>query len=254
LTRYMALLLLLIAAGCEQDGEPSDTGHSDYSPVIIIQFKHVRSSSDLPWKISSDRADVSASMLFPDDNSETPRISYLVNEALEKDMLLTLVSDSCLISETGEDNMQIWVDSSGIVRTQPKDIITEIPGTDWLDYPGHQEILLRLFDMYKPDLIFMTFRIRDISSVLQLAEYWTAPEILTRYSVVMFSFSENGNSRGWCVFAGKEINGNIPRGLTENGLFTTIKLLTELGWIDDMPEYIPALSILKNTDNIWRNQ
>ncbi len=251
LTRYMALLFLLITAGCQHDIEPSDTDLSDYSPIIIIHFTHAGPSSDLPWKISSDRSDLSASMLFQDMDSKTPMISYLVNEALEKDMLITLVSDSCLVYEISEDNMQIWMDSSGTVRTQPDDLITEIPATNWLDHPGHQEILLRLFDMYKPDLVFMTFRIRNTSLVLKLAKYWTAPDILTRYSVVMFSFSEN--SRGWCVFAGEEINGNTPRGLTENGLFATIKLLTELGWMDDLPENIPALSILKNTDDIWRS-
>lgn len=253
--RYVALVLLLIIAGCRSDEEPNVSDDSDYSPIIIIQFRETGVSPHLPWDISSNRDNVSASMLFSDNNAylfmENTR---LVNEAIENDMLVALVSDSCLNYQISSDNIQIWLDSSGTTQSLPVKLLDDIPGSAWLDNYSRQEILLGLFDMYKPDFILMDFRISDVSSVLRMADYWTSPDVLSRYMVIMFCLSEDPDARGWCVFAGEEINGSSPFGLTENGLFSTIRLLAGLRWVDVLPDIIPAISILEDTDDIWSYQ
>ncbi len=248
-----ALILLLITAGCGRDVEPYDNGDSDYSPIVIIQFRNTEISSSLPWDISADRDNVSAAVFLPDDDPVNPESSSLVQEAIESEMLLALVSDSCLNYRISMDHIQIWMDSSGSVRTLPEELLDVISGSKSLNNTGRQDILLQLFWMYKPDFIIMDFRIPDASSVLQIAEYWIAPDILSHYTVVLFSFPENPGSRGWCVFAGKRINGSTPYGLTRYGLFSTIRLLAGLRWGDDLPDNVPALSILEDTHGIWNH-
>ena len=193
-------------------------------------------------------------MLFPDNNETFPGCTQLIQEAIEYDMLVALISDSCLNFQISGDHIQIWLDSSGTIRSQPGNLLDENFGSAWLDNTSRQDILLGLFDMYKPDLILMDYRIPDPFSVLQIAEYWTAPDVLSRYMVVMFHFPQDPDIRGWCCFAGEGINGSIPYGLTEGGLFSTIRLLAGLKWIDVLPDIIPAISILENTDDIWSNQ
>ncbi|MCK4806567.1 MAG: hypothetical protein KAT09_02925 [Candidatus Aegiribacteria sp.] len=254
MTRYIALILLLIIAGCGRNVEQSDNSNSDYSPIIVIQFRKTGVSSILPWGISTDRDNVSAAMLFPDDAPVNPESSRLVHEALENNMLMALVSDTCFSYWIGRDHIQIWIDSSGTARALPEELLDGISCSAWLDNTSHQDILLQLFDMHKPDFILMDFRIPDASSVLQIAEYWTAPDILSRYTVVLFSFPEDPGDRGWCAFAGERINGSTPYGLTEHGLFSTIRLLAGLKWVDDLPDNIPALSILEDTNDIWSHQ
>ncbi len=254
MTRYATLIFLLLIAGCKRNAEPYDNSDSDYSPIIIIQFRETGISSSLPWDISSNRDNVSVSMLFPDNNTTFLENSRLVHEAIENDMLVALVSDSSLNYRISRDHIQIWLDSSGTARSQPVKLLDEIHGSAWLDNPNRQDILLGLFDMYKPDFILMDFRIPDASSVLQMAEYWTAPDILSRYMVIMFWLPEVPDVRGWCAFAGEGINGSTPYGLTESGLFSTIRLLAGLRWVDVLPDIIPAISILENTDDIWINQ
>jgi hypothetical protein len=226
----------------------------DYSPIIIIQFRKTAVSSSLPWCISDGRDNVSAAVLFQDNNAVIPENSRLVHEALENDMLLALVSDSCLNYPISNDHIQIWIDSSGSVQTLPEELLDKVSCSAWLDNTSRQDILLQLLDMYKPDFILMDFRIPDASSVLQIAEYWTAPDILSRFMVVLFCFPEDRSARGWCAFAGEGINGSTPFGLTEFGLFSTIRLLAGLKWVDDLPDNIPALSILEDTDDIWSHQ
>ena len=247
-------MFLLLIAGCKRDVEPSDSGNLDYSPIIIIQFHETEVSSSLPWDISSSRENVSASMLHPDDNLSIPGNSQFVFEAIENNMLVALISDSCLDYQISGDHIQIWVDSSGTIRSQPDKLLDESLGSTWLDNTSRQDILLGLFDMYKPDMILIEYRIPNASSVLQIAEYWTAPDVLSRYMVIMFHISQNPDARGWCAFAGERINGSTPYGLTESGLFSTIRLLAGLKWVDVLPDIIPAISILEDTDDIWNNQ
>lgn len=256
LTRCI-LVLLLIIAGCGGKVEISDNADSDYSPIVIIQFRDIGISPRLPWDISSGRNNVSASMLIPDTRSPRarfPRNNQLVIEALENDLLVALISDSCLDYEINRDHIRIWVDSSGNVRSQPKELLDGISGTAWLNNTNRQDVLLELFDMYKPDLILMVFRIPDLLSVLRISEYWTTPDILSRYRIVLFSISEDPDIRGWCVFAGEGINGSTPSGITGGGLFSTIRLLAGLRWTDDLPGNVPALSIFEDTDDIWGYQ
>ncbi len=253
MTRYAALILLLLTAGCNRDVEPRDVGNSDYSPIIIVQFRDTEISSSLPWDISSSRENISVSMLLPDDNVSVPGSSQLVLEAIENNMLVAIISDSCLNYQISGDHIQIWVDNSGTIRSQPEKLLDKNLGSMWLDNTNRQDILLGLFDMYKPDLILMDYRIPDAPSVLQIAEYWTAPNVLSRYMVIMFHLSQDPDARGWCAFAGERINGNTPYGLTESGMLSTIRLLAGLEWMDVLPDIIPAISILKDTGEIWSN-
>ena len=250
----MTLMLLLLTTGCKREIEQRDSDSTEYSPVIIIQFRETLISSTLPWDISMDHDNVSASVLHPDNNPAFTETSQLVREAIENDMLVALISDSCLNYRIGEDHIQIWSDSSGIVRSLPEELLDKDLTPLWLKNISHQDILLQLLDTYKPDLILMDYRIPDVSSVLGMAEYWTAPDVLSRYLVIMFWLPEDSDSRGWCIFAGKGINGSTPYGLTENGLFATIRLFAGLEWIHVLPDIIPAISILEDTDAIWAAQ
>ncbi len=254
MTRYAALVFLLLMAGCKRDAEPRVSGSSDYSPIIIIQFRETEVSSSLPWDITSSHDNVSASMLLPDNNATFLGTRQLVHEAIENDMLVALISDRCFDYQISGDHIQIWLDSSGTVRSRPENILDENLGSAWLANTSRQDILLGLFDMYKPDLILMEYTIPDASSVLRIAEYWTAADVLSRYMVVMFQLPRNPDFRGWCGFAGEGINGSTPYGLTESGLFSTIRLLAGLKWVDVLPDIIPAVSILEDTDDIWGNQ
>ena len=247
----MTLILLLLSTGCIRDNEQCDSGITEYSPVIIIQFRETDVSSSLPWDISEDHANVSASMLHPDNNPAFTMTSGLIREAIENDMFVALISDSCLNYQIGDDHIQIWFDSSGTVRSLPEQLLDENLDPGWLNNISHQDILLRLLDTYKPDLTLMDYRIPDVSSALRMAEYWTTPDVLSRYMVIVFWLPEDSGSRGWCVFAGEGINGSTPYGLTENGLFATIRLLAGLQWVDVLPDIIPAISILEDTDVIW---
>lgn len=256
LTRYI-LVLPLIIAGCGGNSDQPDNIDSDYSPIVIIQFMDTRISSSLPWDISSVSNNVSASILIPDTPNHREndrRNNQLVSKALENDLLLALVSDSCFDYEVNADHIRIWVDSSGNVRSHPEELLDKITVTAFLNTSNRQNALLGLFDIYKPDFILMVFRIPDVSSVLRISKYWTAPDILSRYRIVLFSIPENPDTRGWCVFAGKGINGSIPRGITRGGLFSTIELFAGLRWTDNLPDDIPALSIFENTNDIWSNQ
>lgn len=250
----MTLILLLLITGCNRDNEQCDTGITEYSPVIIIHFRETDVSPSLPWDISEDHTNISASMLHPDNNPAAAATSQLIREAIENDMFVALISDSCLNYQIGDDHIQIWFDSSGTVRSLPEQLLDESLDPGWLDNISHQDILLRLVDTYKPDLTVMDYRISDVSSVLRMAEYWTAPDVLSRYMVIMLCLPEDSATRGWCVFAGKGINGSTPYGLTESGLFATIRLLAGLQWMDVLPDIIPAISILKDTDMIWTDQ
>ncbi|MCD4775336.1 MAG: hypothetical protein K8S15_04705 [Candidatus Aegiribacteria sp.] len=256
MTRCIPVLLLIIA-GCGNKVDKSDNTGSDYSPTVIIQFRDIGISPRLPWDISSGRNNVSASMLLPDtpnSREDDHSSNQLVTEALENDLFVALISDSCLDYEINRDHIRIWVDSGGNVRSQPEELLDGISGTAWLNNTNRQDVLLELFDMYKPDLILMVLRIPDLSSVLKISEYWTAPDILSRYRIVLFSISENPDTRGWCVFAGEGINGSTPSGITRGGLFSTIQLLAGLRWADDLPGSVPALSIFEDTNDIWSYQ
>jgi len=252
--RYRALLLLIVISGCRTSSEQVSDPDISYSPLLIIQFLEVETSPDLPWSVSSEYDNVSASMLHPDDGNETLDNSSIISEALQKGLLLALVNDSCRTYGIGSEHIQIWMDSIGMVNSYPGDLLPELQDTSWLVNADSQSILLELFDMYKPDIILMAFRIPEVSATLQMAEYWTTPDVLSRYRVIMFHLALEPDSRGWCVIAGDGINGSSPRGLTVSGMFSTIKLLSGLCWIDDLPENVPAFSVLDDTDESWRDQ
>ncbi|MEN8208955.1 MAG: hypothetical protein ABFR50_06865 [Candidatus Fermentibacteria bacterium] len=252
--RYAVLIILLLAAGCRDDAEKPISNSSDYSPILIIQIRDTEISGNLPWDISMNHDNISASLLLPDNDPSFTLTRRIVHEAIQKGMLVALVSDSSLNYQISGDHIQIWLDSSGTVRSLPEQLLDENVDPAWPDSISHQNNLLQLFDVYKPDLVLMDYRIPDVSSVLRTAEYWTAPDILSRFIVVMFWLPQNSEARGWCVFAGEGINGSTPCGLTENGLFATIRLLADLEWVDVLPDIIPAISILEDTDGIWTDQ
>jgi len=233
LKRYTALLFLLILSGCGDENGSSDAVSSEYSPLIVINFLHTGVSPRLPWNISPDRDKLSACMLYDGLDGILLECNRLVRDAIDSGLLVAVISDSLTGYEISRDHMQIWVDSSGCVRALPEELLEEIPDSEWMDKISRHDILLQLFDTFKPDFIMMNFRDADVTSVLQISDFWTSQDVLTRYSVVIFSFPEDRRFRGWCVLGGDMINGTTPFGLTGYGLLSTVRLLAGLDWIDD---------------------
>ncbi len=248
MSRYLSLLLsAFFIVGCK-DGEPlvDMTSELEYSPIVILNFRDLAPSPDLPWIITERGEHVSGAILMPEE-SETMRFTEqeLIQEAVENDMLLAVISDRYFHYDLNQDHIQIWTDKTGNTVSLPSGLIEEFEDSLWKNPLEQQKILFRLFDLYKPDFIFIDLGYSKVTAVLQIANYWTDPEILSQYTVIMYSLPATTEYRGWAVFAGEQINGTTPFGLTAGGVFSTIRLFAGLQWENRIPENIPALSILE---------
>lgn len=250
LIRYLKLFLLsFIISGCDNGNPLMNFPHKqEYSPVIIFHFRDLRPSPspDLPWNICDMGEHISGAVLLP-ETLETNLFSEtrLIQEAIDNGMLLALVNDSCFNQDLSRDHIQICIDSAGNAASMPEGLLLEKEKLSWGNPVDKQILLTRLFNVYKPDFILIRQKYLKISTVLQIARYWTTPEILSRYTVIMYSIPSTSDYRGWAVFAGQKINGVTPYGLTAGGMFSTIRLLAGFQWEEHIPEYIPALSILE---------
>lgn len=243
---------LLIVLGCGSD--PAVTGRqgSDYRPVVIMSFRESGISPEIPWDISSGRNDVSSAALIS-TGAEGPDRWQILDESLERGLLVALVSDTVPASDLGPDNMMIWTSEGDSVITSPSELMLELPARMDLDSVKNHGLILQLCDTYKPDIVMMDLAARNPGNLMRLAEFWTSPRVLSRYLLVMYSLSVEADERGWCVIAGSGINGSTPYGLTESGLFSTVKLLCGLDWTGDLPASVPAISVLEDPDGIWRS-
>ncbi len=248
MTRYLFFLLsVFLIIGCEESEQLLDmSSEQEYSPIVILNFRNLAPSPDLPWIIAERGDHISGAMLM----REEPEIiqsqeEILIQEAVEKDMLLSVISDMHLYYDLNQDHIQIWIDKTGNTVSIPAGLIEEFEDSLWTDPLEKQDILLRLINVYKPDLTFINLEYSKITTVLQIANYWTDSEILSQYTVILYSLPVTTEFRGWAVIAGEQINGTTPFGLTAGGMFATIRLLAGLEWENNIPEIIPALSILE---------
>lgn len=248
MTRYLFLLLsAFLIIGCK-DSEPlvDMTSEPEYSPIVILNFRNLAPSPDLPWTIALRGDHISGAMLMQEEPGIIQSIEMeLILEAVENDMLLSVISDMYLHYDLNQDHIQIWTDKTGNTVSIPSGLIEEYEDSLWTNPLEQQKIFLRLINLYKPDLTFINLEYSKITTVLQIANYWTDSEILSRHTVILYSLPATAEYRGWVVFAGEQINGTTPFGLTASGMFSTIRLLAGLQWENNIPESIPALSILE---------
>lgn len=248
MTKYLFLLLsAFFIIGCKDDEPLVDmTTESEYSPIVIVNFRELAPSPDLPWTITERGEHISGAMLMQ-EGPETIRSTeqQLIQEAFENDMLLAVISDRYIKYDLNQDHIQIWTDKTGNTVSIPSGLIEEFEDALWKNPLDKQRILFRLLNLYKPDLIFISQGYSKVTTVLQIANYWTNPEILSQYTVILYSLPATTEYRGWAVIAGEQINGTTPFGLTAGGMFSTIRLLAGLQWENRIAENIPALSILE---------
>ena len=248
LNRFLFLLLsAFFIIGCKDDEPPVDmTSELEYSPIVIVNFRKLAPSPDLPWIITEKGEHISGAMLMPEE-PETIRSSeqQLIQEALKNNMLLAVISDRYSNYDLNQDHIQIWTDKTGNTISIPSGLTEDFEDSLWKNPLGKQRILFSLIDLYKPDLIFINPIYSKVSTVLQIADYWTDPEILSHFTVILYSIPDTAEYRGWAVIAGEQINGTTPFGLTASGMFVTIRLLAGLEWEKSIPESIPALSIIE---------
>ncbi len=249
MTRYLFLLLsAFFIIGCKKNDEPlmDISSELEYSPIVVVNFRELTPSPYLPWTITERGDHISGAMLMLED-PETIRYTEqeLIQEAVENDMLLAVISDRYFSYDLSHDHIQIWTDKTGNTVSIPSGLTEEFEDSLWKNPLEKQRLLFRLFNIYKPDLVFINLKYSKVTTVLQIANYWTNPEILSQYSVILYSLPDTTEYRGWAVIAGEQINGTTPFGLTESGLFATIRLLAGLQWENDIPESIPALSIIE---------
>ncbi|MCK4505414.1 MAG: hypothetical protein KAW14_07350 [Candidatus Aegiribacteria sp.] len=248
MVRYLFFLLSAIfIIGCKDDEPLVDmTSELKYSPTIIVNFGELAPSPDLPWTITERGEHISGAMLMPEE-PETIRSTEkeLIQEAVENDMLLAVISDRYFSYDLNQDHIQIWTDKTGNTISIPSGLAEEFEDSSWKNPLEKQRILFNLMNLYKPDLIFINLAYSKVTSVLQIADYWTDPEILSHCTVILYSLPDTDEYRGWAVIAGEQINGTTPWGLTANGVFATIRLLAGLQWENNIPESVPALSIIE---------
>lgn len=244
-------LVLVIASGCGRAEESAESASPVLPPLLMIQFRGTEESPDLPWEISGGRSDVAASMLIGPP-VKSPAFVSIIREALNAGLLVALVSDSIPFMSPGSDGMSIWTDSSGILHSLPGELMAGLPDSMKLDVTKNHQVLLELWEVYRPDIVFMDIRVADPARVLELAEFWTSPEVLSTRRVVLYSLSRSHRGRGWFAVAGSGISGSTPRGVTESGLFATVGMLAGLDWLEHLPRSVPALSVLEEPGEIWR--
>ncbi|MCK4670920.1 MAG: hypothetical protein KAT47_00155 [Candidatus Aegiribacteria sp.] len=248
MTRYMFLLLSAIfIIGCKDDEPPVDMiSELKYSPIIIVNLRELAPSPDLPWTITERGERISGAILMQEEPEAIRSIEQeLIQEAVESDMLLAVISDRYFDYGLNQDHIQIWTDKTGDIVSIPSGLAEDFEDSLWKNPLEKQRILFDLINLYKPDLIFINPVYSKVTTVLQIADYWTDPEILSHFTVILYSLPDTDEYRGWAVIAGEQINGTTPWGLTPSGMFATIRLLAGLEWENNIPESIPALSILE---------
>ncbi len=246
--RYLFLLLsAFFIIGCKDDEPLVDTAtEMEYSPIVIVNFGELAPSPDLPWIITERGEHISGAMLMPEEpETIRPTEQRLIQEAFESDMLLAVISDRYSSYNLNQDHIQIWTDKNGNTVSIPSGLAEEFEDSLWKNPLEKQRIIFSLMNLYKPDVVFLNPVYSKVTTVLQIADYWTDPDMLSHYTVVLYSIPDTYEYRGWAVIAGEQINGTTPFGLTASGMFATIRLLTGLQWENSIPESIPALSILE---------
>ncbi len=248
MARYLFLLLsVFFIIGCNDDElHVNVTAELEYSPILVVNFRELAPSPDLPWTITERSEHISGAILMPEE-LEAIRLTEqkLIQEAVENDMLLAVISNRYLSYDLSRDHIQIWTDKTGNTVSIPSVLAEEFEDSLWKNPLEKQRILSDLINLYKPDLIFINLVYSKVTTVLQIADYWTDPEMLSHFTVILYSLPETDEYRGWAVVAGEQINGTTPFGLTATGMFATIRLLAGLEWENSIPENIPALSIIE---------
>lgn len=251
MSRTVFAIILVIATGCGRAEESTESASPVLPPILIVQFRGTEESPDLPWEISRGRSDVSSSMLI-ESVMKLPAYGPIIQEALNMEMLVAIVSDSIPDLSPGRDGMSIWTDSSGAVQSLPGELMESLPDSMELDVTKNHLLLLELWEAYRPDIILMDISVPDPARVLELAKFWTSPGVLSNHRVVLYSLSRSHCGRGWFAVAGNGINGSTPRGVTKTGLFATVRMLAGLDWFSGLPGSIPTLSVLEDPNVIWR--
>ncbi|MFO8183467.1 MAG: hypothetical protein R6U39_04775 [Candidatus Aegiribacteria sp.] len=251
MSRTVFAMALIITAGCGRAEQSAESASPALPPLLIIQFRNTEESPDLPWGISRGRSDVSSSMLIG-PAVKPPAYGPVIRETLDMGMLLAMVSDSITDLAPGSDGILIRTDDSGAVRALPGELMESLPDSMELDVTKNHQLLLELWEFYRPDMILIDISVPDPARVLELAEFWTSPGVLSSYRVVLYSLSRSHCGRGWFAAAGRGICGSTPRGVTETGLFATVRMLAGLDWFSGLPRSVPAMSIMEDPDEVWR--
>lgn len=252
--KYIFAALLALAAACGKSADSLNMTGQTYDPLIVVRFRGIPRHPDIPWSVSESGEHISGCIFSGRSSEDGGSFVNVTEEAVEKGMLLAVISSwpppVDLVTE--EDDMRIWSDSNGALRTSPLQLSRQLPDSLELEKVSSQSAVLELLRMYKPEISYIELDVEDPAGIIEICSFWTSDEVISEYTVIVYCCSESHSNRGWCLIAGSEINGTDPVGVSPEDLMATVRLLSGLDWKDDLPESIPAVSVLNNRESIWR--
>lgn len=243
------LLFLSIAACCAAPGDSGEPMPSRrYNPVVLVVLKNVGASAELPSSIDDNKDDVSVAVLL--DTPADGTVVSLMKDAMDAGRLVAYMGTGAPPVEPGNDDLTLWKDSLEGLHASPAEMASAFPVDFSFRNVSTQNIVMDICDLYKPDLVFIVLEGCDSTAAREIAAFWTGPDVLSTYDVIICTTSVPP-TRGWCVIAGRNINGTTPQGVTSENLMSTARVFLGLDWTDGLPENIPVLSVLEDPDVIW---
>ena len=243
------LFLILSLWGCGQEDSPIAT--PDRQPVVLLVLRDLPPSPGFPPLFAEERDDVSAGMLIDDGTSADLLLDTLMAEAVEAGLLAAAITDGAEPITLPPDHISLWRETGGGLSSVPEEIASDFDDSTAFGSMDFHRTLHHLQTLYKPDLMVINLSMAEPSSALSAAQLWASPSWLREFTLVVTRPADD-QARGWCLLAGNRINGTVPRGLTEAGLYTTVRILAGMDWLHRIPEAIPAVSVIGDGDIVWR--
>ena len=128
----IAIVCIALVAGCGGgDGSASGQAATD-CPLVVFSFRDIGTTAEIPWEMARGRGRISAASMLRDE-VEPEGYGRILREAMDRNMLIALVSDTVPRQTLGDDDMVIWTEQAGLVRTVPEELLGQLPDTLVLD-------------------------------------------------------------------------------------------------------------------------
>ena len=245
-------LLAFLTASCSSEDQNLEPQHvttgiipDSEETTILVRFPQGDMTDGMPESVTV-LEHTAGGRFYPLSSTGDMVFMSLAEQADQSGLLILAVLPEGFEFTGTRDHLLVWLDADGAPsRVEPEMTSDLLADSLWTDPLTRQQTIVDLASFSRPDIVLQWLPEQGVAS--QVVNFWGSEGVAQGFTAALYtSPTEQQSSRGWGVFTGIRVCGDVIQGMTLEDFHATVLMSAGLDWYD---KGYPAMEAFTQVEN-----